>query len=572
MDKHEVAALLERFSVLLELTEEDPFRSRAYTNAAYLIENQTESLESLVKENRLSEIKGIGKSMSAIIREIFERGTFAELEAAEDKVPPGIFDLLKVDGLGPKKAKTLWKEAQVTSLESLESAIREGSLTKLSGFGDKTLTKFLTSIEFLKRQSGRHLRHHATRAVLKLTDLLKDIHEINEVFVGGSARRGCETVGDLDVLLVSEKPTVEIVQDKIKRLAGIEWSDSETEGMKGRFAEFELDISVCSPKQAAFRKLICTGSKHHYQELCKLAEQLGFKLFPDHLTDSFGRLVPISTEEEIFFKLGLEPIPPALREDSVSLFRKVGNAFPDSVQLSDLRGILHVHSTYSDGHHTLRELTEAMIQAGYSYLGIADHSQSAAYARGLTPERVHAQWQEIDELNQEFAPFKILKGTETDILSDGRLDFEDEILAGFDFVIASIHSGFNMTEDQATQRLCKALANPHVDILGHMTGRLLLTRNGYPVNHEKVIACAAEHGKAIELNANPFRLDIDWRWLHQCEEVGVPVPITPDAHAISGLSDVQYGIEVAAKGPLSKNNCLSTWNTEQFMDWCSKHK
>jgi DNA polymerase (family 10) len=289
------------------------------------------------------------------------------------------------------------------------------------------------------------------------------------------------------------------------------------------------------------------------------------------LKDPNGKLLPAKSEAELYAALGLAVVPAPLREANLELRKLEAGNYPEPVKLSDFRGILHNHTTASDGHNTLREMAEAMIDMGYEFLGIADHSQVAAYANGLTPARVRQQWEDIDTLNKELAPFRILKGTEVDILADGSLDYDDELLAGFDYVVASIHSGFKMSVEAATDRLCRALENPHVDILGHPTGRLLLRRDGYEIDHDKIIACAAEHGKAIELNANPQRLDIDWRWLKRCIELEVPVPINPDAHSITGLRDIRFGVEVAAKGPLPARLCPSCWSADEFLDWCRSH-
>jgi DNA polymerase (family X) len=280
----------------------------------------------------------------------------------------------------------------------------------------------------------------------------------------------------------------------------------------------------------------------------------------------------VQTETEIYNALGLEFVPPPLRESAETVVPAGSRKFPAAVADADVKGILHCHTTASDGRDSLRAMAEAMIVRGFEYLGIADHSQAAAYARGLSPERVREQWKEIDRLNAELAPFRILKGTEVDLQAGGLLDFDDDLLAGFDFVIASVHSGFNMTEEEATERVCRALENSNVDILGHPTGRLLLERSGYPLNHERVIACAAQHRKGIEFNCNPHRFDLDWRWLSLCEDLHVPVPLCPDAHDIAGLWDIRYGVDVAAKGPLTAANCLTTWSAERFVDWCRSHE
>jgi len=567
LTKQEAAAALRHYAVLLELLGEDPFRARAFENAARMLEMQPESLDVLIAENRLSAIRGIGKGVAAAICDLNSRGTFAELEEARQGVPSGVIELLRVEGLGPKKARALWKDAKVTSLAALENAIEAGLIERLSGFGAKTAQKFRTGLAFLKSTSGRHWRHHAARAAEALQESLKDMAGIREVFFGGSLRRGNETVGDSHVLIVADTGQTDTVRAGILALSCVSWSETGS-GLRGESASaFPIELSVVSPDQAGARKILATGSEEHVRALKEVAASKGFSLDPQES----GNVLRTESEEQVYAALGLAYVPPPLREGNNSVFAVGSRAFPDAVRLEQIRGILHCHTTASDGHHALRELAAAMIERGYEYLGVADHSQSAAYAHGLTPERVRAQWCEIDELNKELAPFRILKGTEVDILPDGRLDFDDELLAGFDFVAASIHSGFNMSEEDATARLCRALENPQVDILGHPTGRLLLERNGYPVNHRRLIDCAARHGKAIEMNCSPHRLDLDWRFLASAESHHVPVPLCPDAHHIEGLWDIRWGVEVAAKGPLTAANCPSTWSADEFLEWCASH-
>jgi DNA polymerase (family 10) len=558
--RQEVAAVLRQYAVLAEILDEDPFRARAFDNAARMLEAQTEPLDRLIAENRLAAIKGIGRGVAAAVTEVAERGTFSDLEQALAEVPPGVLELLRIEGLGPKKARALWQQAGVTNLKELETALHGSGLVALPGFGTKTVERFRASLAFLKTVSGRHWRHHAVRAAAAARAALEPMPGMREVFFGGSLRRGCETVGDLDVIVIAEPGLVEAVRRSVRALSGTVWTE-EGEILRGEFNQFPIELSVVPPREAVYRKFVATGSNEHVQAVMAIAMQRGIDLAK----------LAVECEESIYVTLGLEPVPPALREDASTLVTAGERTFAKPVAMEDIRGILHCHTTYSDGHHTLRELAEAMIEKGYEYLGIADHSQTAAYARGLTPDRVCEQWREIDALNSELAPFRILKGTETDILADGQVDFEEELLAGFDYVVASIHSGFNMSEAEATERLCRALAHPQVDILGHPTGRLLLERSGYPVNHERLLECVSWHGKGIELNCNPHRLDLDWRWLAECDRMRVPVPLCPDAHYIEGLWDIQFGVDVAAKGPLTAANCPSTWTAEEFLSWCKSH-
>ena len=563
MTKTDVTEVLREHAVLLDLLGEDAFRAKAFESAARLLDVQTEPLETLIAEHRVESIRGIGKTLAAAIEEIAARGTFAEHEDARECVPVGVLDLLRVEGLGPKKARTLWHEAKITSLDELETALNAGIVDKLSGFGAKTAQKFLASLAFLKTTQGRYWRHRAARTIDALQPIFDAISGVREAFYGGSWRRGCETVGDLDVVLIAEPEQHTAIRATLRQLNGATWQETERI-FRGAFAAFPIEVSVAIPAQAAVIKLLITGSKEHVRALHDVAEKRGTILNDDAFRGA-------KTEADIYAALGLEFVPPPLRETADTVVAAGTWRFPTAVAHEDLKGILHCHTTASDGHNSARALAEAMIARGFEFLGIADHSQAAAYARGLSPERVREQWKEIDRLNAELKPFRILKGTEVDIQAGGLLDFDDDLLAGFDFVVASVHSGFNMTEEEATERICLALENPHVDILGHPTGRLLLERNGYPLNHERVIACAAQHKKGIEFNCNPHRFDLDWRWLNLCEEMQVPVPLCPDAHDIAGLWDIRYGVDVAAKGSLTAANCPSTWSAERFVDWCRSH-
>jgi DNA polymerase (family 10) len=572
LSRSDAAAVLKEYSVLLDLTEENDFRSKTFANAARQLEIQSEPLADLIEANKLESIRGFGKSVSLTIRTLAETGTFEDLERVRKEVPQGVLDLMQIEGLGPKKAKVLWKQAGIISILALEEAIRNHTLPQLPGLGEKTLEKFLFGIEFLQKHSGRRLRHKAVAESERLNEILKHIAGVQDVFFGGSLRRGCETVGDLDTIIIAEPSAIESVREAVLHNDCFHWTDSASSIMRGETSNgIAIELSVIAPAEAPYRKLLATGSKEHLADLKILAARTGLVLAENGLSDSVGKLIPAETEDDLYRALKLESVPAPMREP-MTILRKLGEGcYPNPVQLKDFRGIIHNHTTFSDGHNTLREMTDAMIKMGYEYLGIADHSQVAAYANGLTPERVRRQWEEIDTLNQLLSPFRILKGIEVDILPDSSLDFDNELLAGFDYVVASIHSGFNMSEPAATERLCRALENPHVDILGHPTGRLLLKRDGYPVNHERIIACAAEHGKAIELNASPYRLDLDWRWLSLCIENNVPVPINPDAHDIDGLADIRYGVEVAAKGPLPIELCPPCWSAAKFLIWCRSH-
>jgi DNA polymerase (family 10) len=565
LDKHEAAETLEFFATLLELTEDNPFRARAYANAARMLESLEEPWDELARSGRIAEYRGFGKSLAAALKQLVETETFTELEELRAKVPDGVLELLRIPGMGPKKARALWQELHITSLGQLEYICRVNRLVDLPGFGLKTQQKFLDGIAFIRRSEGRHLRHHAQAAAAELEKSLRELGGIEKIIFAGSLRRGSETIGDLDVVIQAPATKHSELCRSIAKILSVK-DARESRLLKGRTEEgFEVEIGFCDAATFASALLFATGSNAHLEQLASYAKNRGIEFSVENLTERF------SSEDDIYRSLGLAPIPPELREGRGEIEKAAKGPFPPAICAEDLRGILHVHSNYSDGRATLRELAKAAQARGFQFIGITDHSQAAAYAGGLTPERVRAQWKEIDKLNTELAPFRILKGTEMDILTDGWPDFEDELLAGFDFVIASVHSGFHMTEEAATQRLCRALESPHVDILGHSTGRLLLARDGYPVNTEAIIECAARHGKAIEMNCSPYRLDLDWRFLEMAQEAGVPVPLCPDAHDVETLWDIYLGVQVARKGPLMAKMCPSTWTADEFLTWTESH-
>lgn len=555
MTRANVVELLEEYAILLGLLNEDEFRAKAFANAARQLESVQASLDELLIGNQLSLVRGIGAAVAMAIRESAESGTFTDLENARGRVPVGVLDLLKVDGLGPKKARALWQEAKISSLAELEKAIDAGTLTSLSGFGGKTVDKFRASIAFLKQIGSRKLRHIAKRVAETLSGQIATLPGVHSVHFCGSLRRGCETIGDLDCIVCAEFVHFDSLKSALCTLPCIHWDSIDREIWVGKHESgMDIELSVCAPAELGTRLVLATGSKLHLADL-----------------QSRGTIPIAAAEAEVYHALGLAFVPAPLREQGRKLHLISEGEYPSALTRNDLRGILHVHTTYSDGQHTLRQMATAMIERGYEFLGIADHSKAAAYAGGLSPERVIAQWAEIEKLNYELAPFRILKGTECDILADGKLDFEDSLLSGFDFVIASIHSGFGMTAEQATNRICRALENPHVDILGHPTGRLLLKREGYPIEHERVLECAQKHGKSIELNCNPHRLDLDWKWFQRAMELDIPIPLNPDAHSISGLDDIELGLDLAAKGPIPAELCPSAWGADEFLTWCSSH-
>ena len=527
LDCYDIAEKLQLTSKLMELHDGNAFKIKALANGAFRLSKMHIAPEDFTEE-KLALQEGVGKSLSKTIVEIAHKGTSAELDGLIEKTPAGVIEMLSVKGIGPKKVKQLWHELQVESPGELLYACYENRLVDLKGFGQKTQQSIKQSIEFMQSASGKV--HYA--AVEELADNfleeLKELQYVSNISLTGDIYRKCEILSSIDILVAAD----EVFEN-----------------------EFKSPIPV---------NLIFTTEETFYYDLVKTSstkehlEKIHFASLTDH---SF------STEEEVYQSLKQ---PYFIAEWRDGLFDKEINAhYPTHlIEEKDLKGILHNHSTYSDGANTLAEMAGYCKELGYEYFGIADHSKSAVYANGLKEDRILLQHKEIDELNKKLAPFKILKGTECDILYDGSLDYSNEVLATFDYVVTSIHQHFKMDEDKASERLIKAIENPYTTILGHPTGRLLLGRPGYPVNHKKIIDACAANNVVIELNAHPYRLDIDWRWIPYCMEHGVKISINPGAHEKQGFHDMHFGTCVARKGLLTKDFCfnaLSLTEIESFL-------
>ena len=528
MQNKEIASAFKLIAQLMELHSENPFKIKSYANAVFKIERLEKSLSALTHDEIIS-IEGIGKSIGAKIIELLNAGSIKELEGLFEKTPVGVIEMLSIKGIGPKKIAVLWKQLQVETMGELLYACHENRLVELSGFGNKTQEAIKKSIEYKIANKGRF---HYASAELVADEVLQNLRKtVNNVAVEltGSIRRKCEVIESVDVLIGQEGLAITLPENDL--------------GIK-------VNLHFC--KSEAFYSRLCetTASEKHLEVI----KQMGFNQEKNYVS-----------EQEIYHSLGLQYIEPELREGFNEIEKAKLNALPELIKVSDLKGIIHVHTTYSDGMHTLKQMAERCRDLGYEYLGITDHSQSAFYANGLKSDRILLQHQEIDALNKAMAPFKIFKGIESDILNDGSLDYPDEILKSFDFVIASVHSNLKMDEQKATRRLLNAIENPYTTILGHLTGRLLLSREGYPVDHVAIIDACAKHQVIIELNAHPYRLDMDWRWINYALEKGVKISINPDSHKMEGYGDLKYGVFAARKGGLTKEmtfNALSLEDVE----------
>ena len=561
MEKEKVVEVLREIALLLQLKGENPFKVRAYEKGARVIELLEEDLDLLVKEKRLQEIDGIGKALKEKIEELVTTGRLLYYEELRKEFPDTLFELFKVPGLGPKKIQLLYNKLGITSLGELEYACLENRLLSLPGFGEKTQQNILKGISYLKRYRSMYLFSEAWAVANDMLEQIKKLPGVGQAHVAGSLHRRKELVKDIDILAESSSPEALMdwftSQEEVDEVIAKGDTKSSIRLKNG----MAVDIRVVSSQQYPYALHHFTGSKEHNTALRHIARSRGIKMNEYGMfKGEEGILIPCKSEAEIFNALGMDYIPPELRENYGEIEAALNGSLPELVRAEDIKGIFHVHTNYSDGRTSLQEIAEAAMALGYSYIGIADHSQSAFYANGLTAEDIIRQHQEIDELNRRYeGRFKILKGIESDILPDGSLDYPDEILASFDFVIASIHSRFSMDRDAMTERIIKAIENPYTTILGHPTGRLLLSREGYSVDMDAILEQAAKHGVCVEINSNPHRLDLDWRWCRKAKELGISLVISPDAHDIAGLYDVYYGLGIARKGWLTRDdiiNCL----------------
>lgn len=571
MDKKEVAEILENIGTLLELKEENPFKIRAYHNAARALDALSEDLETLVKEKRLQEIKGIGSGLSEKITELVSTGKLKYYEQLKKSFPAGLLDMLNIPSLGPKKAKKLYDELGIKSIGELEYACKENRLLDLEGFGEKSQQKILEGIRFIKKHHEYHLYPEALEAAEAIFEALKKNKKIQRISTAGSLRRRKEIIRDIDFVVSTADP--EAIVKQFTSLPHIEsvQQKGETKASILLTSGVQADLRVVSDNEFPYALHHFTGSKEHNIAMRSRAQRMGYKMNEYGLFKG-NRLIPCKDEEEIFKRLGLSYIPPELREDHGEIQAAEEGKLPRLIQPKEIRGVFHVHSTYSDGAATLEENVKEAIALGYDYLGISDHSQSARYAHGVEEERLKKQQKEIDALNEKYkGKMTILKGSEVDILPDGSLDYSEKVLKTFDFVIASIHTRFTMSEEEMTRRVIKAIQNRYVTMFGHPTGRLLLSREPYAIDLKEVIEAAKKYGVVIELNANPHRFDLDWRVCKLAKERGVLLSINPDAHHPGSLSDTNYGVGIAQKGWLSPSDIFNTLPLPKILSHLKKY-
>lgn len=568
MDNERIAEILIEIGILLELKGENPFKTRAYANAARTLESLTTPLATLVAENRLGEINGIGAALQQKITELVTTGRLAYYEELKASIPPGVLAFLQIPGLGPKKAKMLFERLGLCTIEQLVQACNDGKVALLDGFGEKTQAKILEGIRLRATYASRHLLSTAVAIADPILDLLRAHPDVIRCSTAGSVRRCKEVIGDIDFLASSKQPE-HVIADFVQIPGIVNVSaKGDTKASVVLKGGIQVDLRVVSDREFPFALAYFTGSKEHNIVMRQRAIQRGLRLNEYGLfrsaeeTRDPNLLIPCATEEELFQQLDLAYIPPELREDQGEFAAAEQNEIPRLIEWTELRGSLHNHTTWSDGRASLEETARYMHDLGCDYWAITDHSKSSVQARGLQPERLLEQIRSIAELNRklesEGIDFRLLTGTEVDILGDGKLDFEDELLAPLDVVVASIHHGFSQGEAEMTRRLIHAAENRWVHMLGHLTGRLLLDREAYKVNQRAVIDACAETGTWIELNATPARFDMDWRLWHYAKSKGVKCVINCDAHRNEQAGFLRLGAGIARKGWLTKADVINT--------------
>jgi len=548
MENKPIARKLRLLSQLMELHDVNPFKVKSMANAAFKVDK----LPFAAKDKTTAELEkvdGIGKSTATKITELLETGTMAELDELLAQTPAGVVEMMGIKGIGPKKVAVIWRELGIENVGELFYACNENRLVEAKGFGLKTQEDIGKAIQFTMDSHGKFLYVHAESVANELLQKLKGIFPDALINFAGEFRRCCEIINKLIIVIASQEGLAIIntlAQSEI--LGDIKATDSS---ISGRLPNGLLVDIVCVPKDDFYKELfIQTGEELHVQTVLSKITTL---------------IEQPQSEEYIYKQAGLSFIPPELREGTVFIEKAENNTLPQLINYADLKGTLHNHSTWSDGINTVEEMALYCRDVlKLEYLGMCDHSKSAFYAKGLSIERVLQQQEEIDHLNKKLNGFHIFKGIESDILYDGSLDYPDEILKRFDFIVASVHSILKMDEEKATSRLIKAIENPYTTVLGHPTGRLLLSRNGYPIDYKKVIDACAANNVVIEINANPLRLDLDWRWHQYALDKGVWLSINPDAHRREGFLDMQYGILAARKGGLYKERCLNALSLHEI--------
>ena len=577
MGNKEIAILLKKIAVFKELAGENPFKIRAFEQASRIVESHFEDIFETARKGTLTEIRGIGKGVEEVILDYIETGKSTVLEKLSTSFPEGILELLSIPGMGPKKVKAVWEKLGVSTVGELEYACKENRLIALEGFGEKSQEKILKGIEFKKQYRGQYLISEALNISKDVVSVLEVSGLFSNVQVAGSLRRGKTVFKDVDVVLVPvQGADPDRVKDALTRLAD---GGKESEGVIAqgptkvsiRRQGLQIDFRIIPEESFPAALQHFTGSKDHNTQLRLRSKRMGLKM------NEYGifrddNAISVRTEEEVYAAIKLGYIPPEIREAAGEIEAAESGSIPDLVEKDFIHGMIHVHSTHSDGSNSIRTLAEECIKRGYSYLCLSDHSRSAFYANGLSEERLAAQIKEVQTLNDELAPFRIFCGIESDILTDGALDYPDAVLGKLDFLIGSVHSRLSMKPEDATARLLKAISNPYLTILGHISGRLLLSRKGYEYDEEQVLYALLREKVVLEHNCNPHRLDPDWTLMKKAVHMGILISLGPDAHSIDGFDDMEYGLIMARKGWVTKKGLLNCMTSEEINEFFTRRK
>jgi DNA polymerase (family 10) len=565
IDRRAASRTLDQIASLLEFKGENAFRVRAFRAAARALAAIPQDLHSALADGTIAATRGIGPATLQIIQELARTGRSSLLDQLREDVPPGLVEMTRISGLGAQRIRQIHRLLGVESLTELEAAARDGRLARLPRFGPRTAENILRSIQFLRQGHGLRLRHHAEQEAEALASALRAVPEVSDARIAGELRRGLEVIRDVVVVVVSDLPAGDLFA-RLRALPGVdEYAGRDERRATLHFAGGSAIQVIATPPVNAGAVLVeATGSASHLAALEGRASEHGLRLTGTALWRG-STFVPTPDERTFYGELGLDWIPPELREGTDELALAAAHALPTLLELRDLRGLLHCHSNYSDGTTGIRDLAIAARAAGHAWIGITDHSQAAAYAGGLSVTTLLRQADEIEELNAELSGIRILKGIEADILKDGSIDYDPAVLGRLDFVIASVHNRFGLDRAGMTARMLTALDDPHVTILGHPTGRLLLSREPYELDVDVVLARAAERGVAVEINADPHRLDLDWRHLASARQAGVRISIGADAHSVAGIANMRHGVAIARKGRLGPAEVLNTRTADDFL-------
>ncbi len=565
MDKREISRTFLDIALMLEVKGDNPFKVRAYQNGARIIELLEGNIEDYIIEGKIEGIKGIGEALSAKIIELHNTGKLEFYEKLKSSIPPGLFDILKIPGIGPKTTKVLYEKLGIKTIGELEYACLENRLLVLEGFGEKTQNNILKGIQSIKKFSGQFLYGDVEEIAETIKAKIVASNLVIRCDIAGSLRRKKEIVKDIDMVASSEDADSLMNYFSSLPEVGEIIAKGETKTSVRLKNGISMDIRVVEDSQYPYALHHFTGSKEHNTALRHRAKGFGIKINEYGLFHN-DELITCYSEEDIFRELRLQYIPPEIRENNGEIEAAESNKIPKLVRYEDLKGVFHVHTKYSDGSNTILEMAEKAKKMGFSYLGISDHSQSAFYAKGLGISDIMKQLEEIDEINHSFMDFKILKGIEVDILLDGSLDYDDDILSLFDFIIASVHSNLKMDEDKMTMRIINAIKNKYTTMIGHLTGRILLAREACNMDVEAIIEAASKHNKIIEINCDPHRLDLDWRRIKYAKGKGIKFAINPDAHSLVGLKNIRFGVGIARKGWLEASDIINSLDCEKAIE------